>query len=619
MRFDYQITANNITYNTGDTLLVDFSNAFHYIKRIDSLEFDFSPLETSTEGHDVFIRWSYDIDSIDRATGKPHVIWSAWEQVTENGVESSDQRRILDKIIRETNLNPHLNQDSFDLQFKVVRRGTESGARSLTRVVINFTEGVVPKNPEKPVISANGCKATSCPTTNFASGITIQCDKNLFRPYDVMSPAIKIYQEMSCAVSEMFGHCVRYFKTQAKIESADPILKEYSLFDVTAVKDIKVLVPDNQFPDNAVRFLPYDMDFGDGLEVHIVREHFERAFGQDDLPEQKDYIYFPLLDRIFEVHSAYLFRDFMAAESYYKVMLYKWQDKLNVMRDNPEIDKYVNDLHESLDEVLGPEIEREYQEITKPMQYQTVAIGGFDHVRSHIHEKLIIETKDLSNYFTIVGKYFYAMNQNMTKNDIAVKYKLAVNRTIEDNTAFSMWFKPQGTSGIDVLIDGYNTQEQKGIGITLDYDDLTGNTKSVSVVSNQQSLRFDKNFPALSKTDWYAIVVNHMNDYKQVSVHIWRMKYNSALPPQGQMKTTDLQLVFTQVLSLVPEAIYPTNTYWQLRAGNTLMTNIRIWKNSMEEEVQPITLNQFVVRDQDQALMIDNAIPPLRMVREYVR
>jgi hypothetical protein len=39
----------------------------------------------------------------------------------------------------------------------------------------------------------------------------------------------------------------------------------------------------------------------------------------------------------------------------------------------------------------------------------------------------------------------------------------------------------------------------------------------------------------------------------------------------------------------------------------------------MEEEVQPITLNQYVVRDQDQALMIDNAIPPLRMVKEYVR
>jgi hypothetical protein len=110
-----------------------------------------------------------------------------------------------------------------------------------------------------------------------------------------------------------------------------------------------------------------------------------------------------------------------------------------------------------------------------------------------------------------------------------------------------------------------------------------------------------------------------MNEYKQVSVHIWGMKYDSAKPPTGQQLTTDLKLLYTQVVDLVPQAIEPTNTVWMLRAGNTLITNIRIWKESMEEEVQPVTLNQFVVRDQDQALVIDNAIPPLRMVKEYVR
>ena len=70
---------------------------------------------------------------------------------------------------------------------------------------------------------------------------------------------------------------------------------------------------------------------------------------------------------------------------------------------------------------------------------------------------------------------------------------------------------------------------------------------------------------------------------------------------------------------MLPGELKPTDTFFSLRAGTTLLTNIRIWKESMEEEVQPITLNQFVVRDQDQALMIDNAIPPLRMVKEYVR
>jgi hypothetical protein len=613
MRFDYQISSNNITFNQGDTLLVDFSNYFPYIKSINSIDLDFSPLDNEKDGHDIFIRWSYDVEKIDRATGKPHVVWSAWIQLPNQ--KTTDQN-ILSKILRN-------ESDSFDLQFKLVRRGNSSGSRRLERIVIEYTHGELPEGISVPPIKTENCKATSCPTTNFSTGITVKCDTNLFRPYDVINPAIKLYHEISCAVSDMFGHCVRYFKTQAKVESADPVLKEYSLYDVTEVKDIKVLVPDNQFPDNAIRFLPYDMDFGDGLEVHIVREHFERAFGYDDLPEQKDYIYFPLIDRIFEVSSAYLFRDFMANESYYKVMLYKWQDKLNVMRENPEIDQYVNDLHESLDEVLGPEIEKEYIEITKPMQYQTIAIGGYDHVRSHINENLIIENKDLTNYFTVVGKYFYDMTKFMNWNDIAVKYKLKVDRGSTANTSFTMWFKPQhgssSTNIYDTLLDGYNSSEQKGFHLSLNYVSATGSAKSITVRSNSQILTFDKNFPTLSNSDWYALVVNHMNEFKQTSVHIWKMKYNSSLPPTGQQKTTDLQLIFNQVLDMNAEEIKPTDTIYQLRAGSIYQTNIRIWKESMEEEVQPVTLNQYVVRDQDLALMIDNAVNPLRLVKEYVR
>lgn len=619
MRFDFEITSNNITYNSGDTLIVDFTNAFFYIRKINSVQFDFTPLETADNGHDIYLRWTYDTAKIDQATGKPHVVWSAWEQITENGSQIPTINSIFDKVIRQNDPNPHKNWDSFDLQYKLVRRGTQSGARRITRVVMDFTEAEFPEVPQTSPVRNTGCKANVCPTTNFSSGILIQSDKNLFRPYDVMSPAIKIYKEMSCAVSEMFGHCVRYFKTQAKVESADPILKEYSLFEVTDVKDIKILIPDNQFPDNAIKFLPYDMDFGEGIECHIVREHFERAFGQDDLPEQKDYIYFPLIDRIFEVHSAYLYRDFMGQEAYYKVMLYKWQDKLNVMRENPEIDEYVNSLHESLDEVLAPEIQREYEEITKPMQYQTIAIGGFDHVRSHIHEKLIIETKDLTNYFTIVGKYYYDMPNRMTKNDIAVQYKLKVYRNSIENTAMSMWFMPGVSDTPDVLIDGFNTNERKGIAASLNYDTSTKKTKSISIFSNEQVLTFDKNFPMLDSTQWYGLVINHMNEYKQCSVHIWQMVYDSTRPSNGQQKTTQLKLVYTQVVDLNPEEINPTNQYWLLRAGNTRITNVRVWKNSMEEEVQPITLNQFVVRDQDQALLIDNCIPPMRLVKEYVR
>lgn len=622
MRYSYEFTSNNLTYNAGDTLLIDFANYFPYVKSIESIKFDLSPLETNDNGHDIFIRWTYDIQQLDRAVGKPHVVWSAWEQITELGIQGEFSKRIFDKIVRQTNPYVERNSDSFDLQIRLVRRGTSSGGRQLTNITIDVTDGWIPEEPAIPVISKGGCKATSCPTTNFGTGVTIACDSNLFRPYDMMGPAIKLYHEMACSVSEMFGHCVRYFKTEANLESADPILKEYSLYTVTDVKDIKILLPDNNIPDNAINFLPYDMDFGESLEVHIVREHFHRAFGDDNLPEQKDYIYFPLLDRIFEVHSSYLFRDFMADQVYYKLSLYKWQDKLNVMRENPEIDQYVDSIHTSLDEVLDAEIQKEYIEITKPQHYQTIAIGGYDHIRSHINEKLIIETKDLTNYFTVVGKYFYDLTKGMNWQDIAAQYKYLVNRGDNANTSFTMWFKPQhlssSTNAYDTLIEGFNASENKGFQINLDY---TGQSaSSITVKSNAHTLKFSKNFPTLSNNDWYGLCVNHMNEFGQIAVYIWKMGYDSTMPPRGQQKTTNLQLIFSEVIDInYKEAINPTNTPFLLRAGTIYLTNIRVWNESIEEEKQPIMLNQYVVKDNDFGLIIDNAVPPIRLVREYVR
>lgn len=618
MRYTLNITANNITYKSGDTLLVSFSEPFLYVKSIDSIEFDLVPLDTLENGHDIQIRWSYDTKQLDRASGKPHITWSSWIDFKKDGI-NTNHSSIYDDILKN---------DSFDLQLRFIRRGPETGARRIESFVIEITHKEGPELPERakdlfPTQSA--CKASSCVTPNFNSGVSLNCNSDtLFRPYDVMGPGIQLWKDLSCAVSEMFGHCVRYFKTQAKIESADTILKEYSLYEVTDVKDIKILVPDNTLPDNAIKFMPYDMDFGDGIEVHIVKEHFERAFGYDDLPEQKDYLYFPLIDRMFEVHSAYLFRDFMAAEAYYKVMLYKWQDKANVMRENPEIAKYVDDLTENFDEILQPEIDKEFLDITKPQQYETVAVGGFDKVRSSINTKLKIEIKDLTNYFTVVGKYFYDMKMDMAWNDLAVKYKCAVNRKVDENTAFTMWFKTTKTTfkkspnTYDVLLEGYNDETNKGYRFTLNYEPgATADSaiaKSITVKINEEIVTYQ--IPQLNPEKWYGLVINHLNEYSQVAVYIWEMKYNPNQPQQS--KTTDLKLIFSKSSEITPSEVISGGTF-QLNAGTFGITNVRVMSELIEEEKQALFLNQFVVRESRYGLIIDNAIPPLRMIKEYVR
>ena len=257
--------------------------------------------------------------------------------------------------------------------------------------------------------------------------------------------------------------------------------------------------------------------------------------------------------------------------------------------------------------------------VTKPQQYKTVSIGGFDHVRSLINSKLFIETKDLSNYFTIVSKYNYNLQQGMSLGDVAVQYKLKPDRLITQNTAFSMWFNTVKTSltanTSDTIIDGFDTITNQGYNISLNY--VNSQTNNILFRINSQSLIFT-DIPILVNSDWYAIVVNHMNEFNQASVHIWKMKYNPNLVPTGQLKTTDLSLVYTQTVDIIPEAV-KCDKHFKLRSSTLNITNVRVWKESIEEENQPITLNQYVVRDNNLALLIDNAIPPLRMVKEYVR
>jgi hypothetical protein len=306
-------------------------------------------------------------------------------------------------------------------------------------------------------------------------------------------------------------------------------------------------------------------------------------------------------------------------------MLYKWQDKLNVMRDIKEINDYVDNLTENFDEVLQPEIDKEFLKITKPDQYTTVNIGGFDKVRSLVNKDLQIKTYDLNNYFTVVGKYFYELNAGIKQNELAVKYKLAVNRPVKEHTAFSAWFKPlksnwtSQTNTYDTLLNGYNDDENKGYQINLLYNNVNNTvvTSGIEVKINNQTLQFNHNFPQLNREEWYAIVVNQLNDFSQASVHIWKMKWSQAAPTA--QKTTDLQLVYTENVSMIPEEVKPTSTAFSLLGGTIGITNVRIWNESIEEEKQPVVLNQYVVRDSHLSLAIDNAIPPLRLVKEYVR
>ena len=82
--------------------------------------------------------------------------------------------------------------------------------------------------------------------------------------------------------------------------------------------------------------------------------------------------------------------------------------------------------------------------------------------------------------------------------------------------------------------------------------------------------------------------------------------------------STDLKLIYSRVSSITPSDVI-SGTNFELRAGTLGITNVRIMSELIEEEKQALFLNQYVVRESRYGLIIDNAIPPLRMIKEYVR
>jgi hypothetical protein len=639
-----ELSTNNITYKDGDSLMVTFNGAFTSVSSFTSYAETTSPASTDNDYFITNLRWS-----------KDNMTWSPW--------------LLLERNPDGTKTLPPMNFDSGSdiyIQLKYIRVSQPEPPVPTGLAVTNITMDIETANTESDY---NAPSPKSCPTQDYYKGIRIDCEGSLFRVYDLMGPAISLNRELALTVSEMFGHEVCYFKVSSDKRSKDFVLKEYSLFNVSDVKNVRVVVPNNEFPDNKIMFTPFDMDF-ESFEVHIVKEDFERAFGYCVRPEERDYLYFPLENRMYEVESPYLYKDFMRDGVYYKLNLVKYQDSLNITTEPGSTAENLElELTQNFDDLFKEDNELEFDQITKPLQYKTIGTGNYDFVRSEINESLSIKNHDINNYFTIVAKYAYDLS-SVDYDALAVKYKTLVNIPETEDRVYTMWFRTnreifQNTDLVkhvnidsngmlyDTILNGiapgtYDevtgaTAADKGIRINLQYNDTNGDkayvTKGIEVEINGEDYVFNTNslepwpnqaFPNLvvdttninnnyreSSRKWFAMVLNVSNQHQSINCNVWEMVFDASKPSYVQ-QTTQLKLVFSQTLPFTKQAIQP-NVYYELVGSPVELTNVRLLNQLINEENQPLMLNRYTVRDNQYAIMIDNALPPLNMGRESVR
>jgi hypothetical protein len=225
-----------------------------------------------------------------------------------------------------------------------------------------------------------------------------------FRPYNVDS-AIGMFQELSFFTNQLYGHQVVYFRTLPESDSGDYVFKEWTLYKNIDRKCIKVMVKDNAFPDNMPKFTDFGIDFQLPFEVELDHKYFQSIFGVNSEPRKRDFLYFPLLNRMFEIQGSYLHRGFMMAPTFWKIQLKKYNPNIDMLLTD-DTRTFLDNVITNAEQLFGEEVKKDIKDATMPEQYQKITTT-FDSARKALHPDLIQRPlKYTYNFAPLIENYY---------------------------------------------------------------------------------------------------------------------------------------------------------------------------------------------------------------------
>lgn len=263
------------------------------------------------------------------------------------------------------------------------------------------------------------------------------CDDNEFNFFNNIDCALLLQQQLSEKIACLFGLNIYYFRVEPDKATKDLTFKEYKLHNISDVKFMKLILQDGQMPSSKPAFTDFDFDWEVDWEVELPKVMFARAFGETAFPKQRDFIYIPMMKRMYEVNSAYDEKEgmLMWQSTTWKLGLVKWNEKTNVDYTGFEdlIDTWVVNKYE---DVFGEEKEEQevesgivQQRLPKFICDNMVNVCLSDAVRHSISENNI-EQKEINHKSIGVARNFYSF-----RKEGAVKYQKQI---CGDNGTISM-------------------------------------------------------------------------------------------------------------------------------------------------------------------------------------
>lgn len=525
--------------------------------------------------------------------------------------------------------------------------GKITGAMTPYDLNMNFyTQGLscYSSNPN----NSNG----TVPAGGVTAGITAQnqasqaAGSTLWKPYD-MSQIMSFANMLANQINDIFAWEVDYHLTDPDSNGIDFVLHEYQLFNIVDMKKVKVLVPDNKFPDNMIKFNQFSLDLFDTFEIHILKDEFKRKFGIDRRPSENDILYICPINRLYYVKHAQIFRDVMNAGYYYKVILEKYEQKANIRNLHEESKALLDVLtkNTTMDELFGPEKTNEENTIANIEQFKPFT---FDPMRYVVNNKVLRIQEDLYN-----GNFDFSKTHYDFKNVIgkqAVVYKKTDNIFTESsNRSIICWFNFNNNWDINkpskTAIDTYNVSTNTNFWLLDNYDEVLKKGYRLWYYKGDVNFQLNDQYykiPSLNLLTniWYSLIINIDQRQKTVTMNIYTRDndYNIVFfqPTSYQIETIgwtdttgytylisagykpvnniELRNVSTEYVG-VKEAYYD-NTYvqsfeheydLQIKGSNIKYTNLRILTDIVPDSEIFNILNQFYINNAEKVLMADNA------------
>ena len=381
----------------------------------------------------------------------------------------SDYKELTNKNLSKISVSPILY-----IQYKFTKIGSDDVELSVESITLdveymNNIQSPIPacywNTPAGQGTGGNCCKPQIVYDCGCGDG------NNLFNPY-ALGNSLSIYQQMCKLVSNMFGICCLYFKTEADKRSRDVVLKEYSLENVVDKKNVKVLIPDNQLPTREIQFNSMMMDYPVQFEVHIVKQEFWNVFGEGTHPDPHDYLYFQsYMNKMYRVDSVSEPDDFGYLGTYWRVSLTPYEQMSSVGFADKELKEDTETLIFSAEGKFEEEIKEEYADNRKDNQLNDLGdlAEGQDWLRRKLDVNLRIVEEKVFNDYTMVADRFYDMT-TIDKGKVAVEYKYTEGFSSDNQRMVSFLLRPRFTDkniSNNILIKSISDNGEGNIRLTL--------------------------------------------------------------------------------------------------------------------------------------------------------